>query len=101
LAAWAFKAGGIQFRPLQRQASPLRNRFHCLSRSRILQRLPAQNSNAVARQKQIPAQSTSDRTTFYRSCEVFAPQNTPSAGHQITLSGYELTFHKLTTHNLF
>jgi hypothetical protein len=78
---------------------PLRNRFHCLSRSRTLQRLPAQSSNAIARQRQSPAQSMSDRTTFYRSCEVFAPK-TLFPLVITAFSGYELTYHKLTTHNV-
>jgi hypothetical protein len=55
LAAWAFKAGGIQFRRLQRQSQPLRNRFHCPSRSKILHRRAAQSSDAMARQMRSPA----------------------------------------------
>jgi hypothetical protein len=46
-----------RFRRLQRQPPPLRNRFHCLSRGRTLQPLPALSSNAIARQKRSPAQS--------------------------------------------
>ena len=38
----------------------------------LLQRRAAQSSNAIARQRQSPAQSMSDRALFYRSCEVFA-----------------------------
>jgi hypothetical protein len=40
----------------------------------------------------------SDRTTSYRSCEV-SPKNPPT-GCQLIFSGYEVTFHKRTTHNL-
>ena len=56
---------------------PLRNRLHCPSRSRILHRLPAQSGNAIARQRQSPAQIMSDRTTFYRSCEI-SPKHAPA-----------------------
>ena len=78
---------------------PLWNRSHCPSRSRTLRRLPAQSSNAIARQRQSPVQSMSDRTTFYRSCEIFGQKKTRL--RLVVSSGYELTSHKLTTHNLY
>jgi hypothetical protein len=37
--------------------------------SRILQQLPAQCRNVIAKRRQSPVQGMSDRTTFYRSCE--------------------------------
>jgi hypothetical protein len=78
--AWPLKIGGTRFRPLQRQPPPLRNRSHCPSRSRAPQCLAIQSST-IAKQRQSPAQSVSDRALFNRSCEVFAIKSHPFAGY--------------------
>jgi hypothetical protein len=100
LVAWPFKVGGTRFRPLQRQPPPLRNRSHCPSRSKILHRRAVQSSNAIARQRQSPAQSMSDRALFDRSCE-YLPKKHLFRWSSPVLSYYELTHHKLTTHNMY
>jgi hypothetical protein len=79
-----------------------RERFQEMFEARgriILQRLPAQSGNAIARRRQSQMKNMSVRSKFYRTCDVFGQKT--HLRLVIALSGYELTFHKLTTHNLY
>jgi hypothetical protein len=76
------------------------DRSHCPSRSRAPQCLAIQSSSAITNQRQSRALSLSAIALFYRSCEVFAIKSCPSRWSWFILSVYELTYHKLTTHNM-